>query len=337
MSRITSFGEVMMRLEVPRYATLEQGNMLQYSFSGTGVNISSALSRFGHKGYLMSVLPQNSLGEAAEAYLRRLAIQTDFVIKEGKYLGSYFLEHGFGQRASKVTYTDRWGSSFNTADFSKLDFKSKVKEVDAIHFCGITLAMNDNVRETCIKLAEAAKEANKTVIFDCNYRPSLWGERGYSFAKPYYESMLELADIVFMNEMDAIHLLGMTTAMQTRKEQLIELIPQVVNRYKIRLVAGTHRTVNSDGTHTLQGYVFKNGKFYFSEPATFIVYDRVGAGDAFASGIIHCELKQTSNDYMIQFAINAAMLAHTVGGDTPIATEQDVIAAMNQGTRDVIR
>ncbi|WP_213519591.1 sugar kinase [Paenibacillus montaniterrae] len=337
MSRVAAFGEVMMRLEVPRYATLLQSSSLNYSFSGTGVNVVSALTRYGHKGFLLTVLPDNPLGDAAIAYLRRLGIQTDYAARGGRYIGSYFLEHGFGARPSRVTYTDRWGSSFNTAEFDDEWFKAAVAEIDAIHFCGITLAMNDGVRAAMKRLGRAAKAAGKTVIFDCNYRPSLWGDGGYELAKPHYEEMLELADIAFMNERDAIHILGMTTSEQNRADQLRELIPQAAQRYKLNTVAGTHRSINGDNTHSLTGYMYKGGEFHFSNQLTFAVYDRVGAGDAYASGIIHGELQNASPSHTVEFAAAAAMLAHTVAGDTPLATEGEVLEAMGKEIRDISR
>ena len=63
--RIAAFGEVMMRLQAPGYDLLSQANTLSYSFSGTGVNVISALARFGHDGYLVTRLPDNPLGDAA--------------------------------------------------------------------------------------------------------------------------------------------------------------------------------------------------------------------------------------------------------------------------------
>lgn len=327
----------MMRLEVPRYATLSQSNSLNYSFSGTGVNVVSALARYGHKGYLLSELPDNPLGDAAIAYLRKLGIETDYISRGGRYIGSYFLEHGFGARASRVTYTDRWGSSFNTAQFDDAVFERAAADIDALHFCGITLAMNDEVRAAMKRLGRAAKKAGKTVIFDCNYRPSLWGEGSYELAKPHYEEMLEIADIVFMNERDAIHILGMTASESDRAGQLQQLIPQVAQRYKLQAVAGTHRKINGDNTHSLIGYLYKEGQFHFSRQLTFAVYDRVGAGDAYASGIIHGELQDASPLHTVEFAAAAAMLAHTVAGDTPLATEGDVLVAMQGELRDVSR
>jgi len=335
--RIAAFGEVMMRMQVPGYESLAQSSSLQYSFSGTGVNIASALSRFGHSGYIVSTLPNNSIGDAAIAYLRKLGVHTPFLSRAGKYVGMYFLENGFGARPSRVTYSDRLGSSFNTSAPDTYDFSKIAEEIDIAHFCGITLAMSDSVRDQMKQFAKEVKNNGKSVVFDCNFRPSLWGTDGYAIAKPHYDEMLELADIVMMNEKDAIFTLGMETQEVESLEQLKDLIPKVAQKYGITVIAGTHRLVNRDNTHSLRGYMYKDGAFEFSKMLTFAVYDRIGAGDAYASGIIHGEASGFTTERTIAFASAAAMLAHTVVGDTPTSTEAEVFQAMTDKAFDVER
>lgn len=333
--QIVAFGEVMMRLQVPGYELLTQANTLQYSFSGTGVNVASAMTKLGHNGYLVTKLPDNPLGDAAISFLQRLGINQRFISRGGKNLGLYFLENGFGQRASRVTYTNRLESSFNTACGSDYDQDLIADQADIIHFCGITLAMTDGVRDSMKVLAKKVKEKGGLVCFDCNYRPSLW-EGGYSEAKPHYEDMLDLADIVMMNEKDALYILGMETAETSREEQLKDLIPKVAKHFDIQTIAGTHRGINSDNTHSLQGYMYKDGQFHFSEKISFSVYDRIGAGDAYTSGILHGELAGFSHEKTVQFAAAAGMLACTIVGDTPMSTEAEILSGMT-GTIDDIK
>lgn len=335
--RIAAFGEVMMRLQVPGYDLLSQASSLNYSFSGTGVNVASALARFGHASYLVTRLPANSVGDAAAASLRKLGISQSFVERNGSYMGMYFLENGFGARPSRVTYSNRLESSFNTAPEGTYNFANIAGQIDAVHFCGIALAMNDNVRNHLFSFAEAVKASGGIVAFDCNYRPSLWGDGGYAKARPLYERMLQLADIVMMNELDAKHILGLTSEKASREEQLVELIPVVVERYGISVAAGTHRSVNADNTHSLQGYLYKGGQFYFSNKLRFSVYDRIGAGDAYTSGILHGEFDGYSPEKTVQFAAAAAMLAHTIVGDTPMSSESEILRAMEQVSGDIER
>lgn len=326
----------MMRLQVPGYELLTQANTLQYSFSGTGVNVASAMTKLGYDGYLVTKLPDNPLGDAAISFLQRLGIRRDFISRGGKYVGMYFLENGFGQRASRVTYTNRLESSFNTAHVSDYDLDLIAESTDIIHFCGITLAMTDQVRESMKILAKKVKEKGGLVCFDCNYRPSLW-DGGYTKAKPHYEEMLDLADIVMMNEKDAMFILGMETEKNSKEEQLIELIPKVAEKYRIQTIAGTHRAINRDNTHSLRGYMFKKGSFIFSENISFSVYDRIGAGDAYTSGILHGELAGFPAEKTVQFAAAAGMLACTIVGDTPMSTETEILSAMAGTIEDIKR
>jgi 2-dehydro-3-deoxygluconokinase len=333
--QIVAFGEVMMRLQVPGYELLSQANTLQYSFSGTGVNVASAMTKLGYEGHLVTKLPNNPIGDAAISFLQRLGIDRRFIPRGGKYLGLYFLENGFGQRPSRVTYSNRLESSFNTASLSDYDFGAVARQADIIHLDGIALAMTNGVRNSMKVLAKKVKEQGGLVCFDCNYRPSLW-EGGYSQAKPHYEEMLGLADIAMMNEKDAIHILGMETAETSREGMLKDLIPKVAKRFHIQTIAGTHRAINSDNTHSLRGYIYKDGKFAFSENLSFSVYDRIGAGDAYTSGILHGELAGFSPNKTVRFAAAAGMLACTITGDTPMSTEAEILAAMT-GTVDDIK
>ncbi|MCY8855603.1 sugar kinase [Bacillus atrophaeus] len=332
-----AFGEVMMRLQVPGYELLSQANTLSYSFSGTGVNVASALARYGHTGYLISTLPSNAVGDAAVSYLRKLGITHSFINRGGDYVGMYFLENGFGARSSRVTYSNRLESSFNTASEGTYNFKEIAKQLDVVHFCGITLAMNDSVRNHMKLFAKAVKENGGTIVFDYNYRPSLWGADGYEKAKPHYEEMLHLADIVMMNEKDAMFVLSMKTDKEDRTEQLMDLIPTVAKKYNISVVAGTHRSINDNNTHSLRAYIFKNQEFTFSKTLTFSVYDRIGAGDAYTSGIIYGELEGFSPEKTVLFAATAGMFAHTTVGDTPMSSKDDVMRAMTEAVNDVER
>ncbi|MDQ0874083.1 2-dehydro-3-deoxygluconokinase [Paenibacillus sp. V4I3] len=335
--RIAAFGEVMMRLQVLGYELLSQASSLNYSFSGTGVNVSSALARLGHTGYLISRLPANAVGDAAESYLRKLGITQSFIVRGGSYLGMYFLENGFGARPSRVTYSNRQESSFNTAPEHTYPITEIAKNIDIIHFCGITLAMNDGVRKQMKDLARAVKAQGGTVVFDCNYRLAHWGEDGYAKAKPHYEEMLELADIVMMNEKDAMFTLGMHTDQIESQEQLTDLIPAVAGQYQISVIAGTHRNINGDNTHSLRGFIYKDQSFTFSKLLTFSIYDRIGAGDAYTSGIVHGEIQGFSPEKTVGFAAAAGMLAHTIVGDTPMSSESEILRAMTEAVGDVER
>lgn len=319
---VKAFGEVMMRLEVPEHLKLEQAHTLHVSYTGTGVNVLSALSRYGHQTSLITRLPQNSLGDAAISYIKSLGILTQDISRGGEYIGKYFLERGYSVRPTKVTYTNRQESSFCTSSLSDYDLENSLKNTSLIHFCGITLAMSEHIRNIALKVAQKAKALGITIVFDCNYRPKLWKDQTDQ-ARRFYEAMLQLTDICFMTEKDAILLLGFKTEEVDIQAQLEDVLPQVADKFKIGTIAGTMRKEKA-ANQTIQGFIYHLSSFAYSRQYVYKTLDRIGGGDGFASGVMHGILKSFSTQDMIEYAAAAGVLAHTTHGDAPICSMEEV-------------
>lgn len=334
--KIKAFGEVVMRLHVPGYRKLEQTHTLDVSYSGTGVNVLSALHRFGHKTGMWTILPQNSLGDAAVAYLQSLGISTDEVIRNGEHLGMYFLEEGFGLRSTKVTYSSREISSFNLLQDEDGIYLECLDNVDMLHFCGISLATSPAIQKRLVTLAKVASEFKTIVVFDCNYRPKLWKDKEH-LAKTSYEQMLYIADVCFMTVKDAIYLLGLSTSKKDPDEQLRELIPKVSEKFNIGVIAGTIRKRGKDGRNYIQGYLYQKNTFCYSKVYELAILDRIGGGDGFASGIMHGVLEELSAEDMVEFAMASGVLAHTTYGDSPVNSLKEVRALVRQVGSDIER
>lgn len=319
---IYAFGEVMMRLEAPQFQKLQQASQLLVSYSGTGVNVLSGLSHFGHNTSLVTKLPTNSIGNAALTHLQSLGIQTNHVVRGGDTLGLYFLERGFGKRASAVTYTDRNNSTFCTSECTEYDFTTLQKS-SVIHFCGISLAVSSHTRQLTLAVAKKAKAHGLTIAFDCNYRPKLWGDDSI-LAKSFYDEMLQLTDICFMTEKDARFILELQTTYTEKQQQIEDLLPQVADMYNIQTIAGTMRNTTSISEQTLQGFIVQKGAVTYSHVHNLHTLDRIGGGDGFASGILHGFLKKMAPNNLIDFATAAGVLAHTTVGDSPISSLGDI-------------
>lgn len=336
VGKIIAFGEVMMRFAAPNHLRLQQAQSLDVSYTGTGVNVLSALSKYNNNVALVTRLPKNSLGDAAVSYLGSLGISKEYIARGGDYLGMYFLETGFDVRASKVTYTNRKESSFCTSKLTDYDFDTIFKEAEMIHFCGITLAVSEQTRQLALAVAQKANEHNIKVIFDCNYRPKLWNN-DYKNARIYYEKMLAFTDICFMTERDAEELLGMPTNKRKQKEKIKELLPLVAEKYNIELISGTIRQTHAADVNEIQGFICYNSKITYSQEHSFKILDRIGGGDGFASGIIHGFAHDMIIDEMVEFATAAGVLAHTTKGDAPISSVEDVRALLEGGIAEIER
>lgn len=334
---ILAFGEVMMRLMPPDYKLLSQSDSVNFLYTGTGVNILSGLYKMGNTVYLATSLPSNNVGYVAAANLRKLGINDNYILYKNQHIGIYFLEVGIGDRPSRVTYMNRKDSSFANATIEDYEIEKMLEGKSCIHLCGISLAINENIRNLVYTLARKAKEKNIKVIFDCNFRESLWKEEEKIKAKEEYEKILKLSDIVFAGEKDGELLLGIEAPEELKGNDKTKFILNSMRKlYGIEIIVGTKR--RNDGKNKfLQGYLLENEDFILSNEYELTIYDRVGAGDGFASGAIHGILNGFDKNEIIEFATCSGVLAHTTYGDSPMLGVEDIKRFMNNKHVDLIR
>ncbi|MGL6187327.1 MAG: sugar kinase [Clostridium chrysemydis] len=335
--KILAFGEIMMRLMPPDYKLLTQVDNLDFVFTGTGANILSGLYQMGHEVYMATTLPDNNVGRAASAQLRRLGINDQNIKYKGNHIGMYFLEVGIGKRATEVTYMNRNESSFGKSTTKDYNIDELLKGKEYIHICGISLALNKGTRECAYELAKESKKRGIKVIFDCNFRPSLWNKDDRHRAKGVYEKILSIADIVFAGEKDAELLLEIKFPKELQDIEKTEyLLGEMKRKFNIDIIIGSIRKENKQ-EKLLQGYLFYNDKFILSREYKLTVYDRVGTGDGFASGAIHGIIEKYEWKDIIEFATCSGVLAHTTYGDSPILGVRHIKRLMDDEYIDLIR
>src|SRR5881398_1787040 len=101
MTRVVTFGEIMLRLKSPAFERLFQSPMLEATFGGAEANVAVSLANYGLPATFVSAIPANNIGDAAIAEVRKFGVDTSAVKRAGERLGIYFLESGANQRASK--------------------------------------------------------------------------------------------------------------------------------------------------------------------------------------------------------------------------------------------
>ncbi|MDH6363421.1 2-dehydro-3-deoxygluconokinase [Enterococcus sp. PF1-24] len=334
--KIGAFGEVMLRLNPPEYFLLEQTNTLLMSFTGSGVNLLSNLAHLGKKSYLMTMVPENRIGEAAIANLNKLAIETVFVGQKDSHIGSYFAEMGYGPRATQVTYQNRRNSSFCNSQLADYDLMAFLAEVDLVHICGISLSLTDTTAETAQKLAEEAKAQGKIVCFDFNFRPSLNDQPGQrELMKQRYEKMIPYCDLLFGSVRDLVELLGYGPQPQD-KAAATTLIQQFMEEFEIQWFAGTNRRYY-EGAQSLTGKIYTPKEVFISKEHQLQVLDRIGAGDSFAASVIYGIAEKWPLAKTVEFATASAILAHTMHGDVPLVTEKMVNHYLEHPSVDLLR
>lgn len=341
--KIITFGEIMLRLSTPDYATIDQTHSFLVNYGGGEANVAIALSHMGHQTCFLTKLPPNLLGDGAIAHLRSHGVDTQYIARGATTIGIYFLETGFGGRPSKVIYNRRH-SAITRIELREFHWKKIFKNAAWFHVSGITLALGERVREVALRAVKEAKAAGATVSFDFNYRSTLWTVEE---AREIYKEFIQYADVVFGNDWDANTLLEIpfdeSTDLSSVAAKRRDVLCKMIEKYHLQYVFCTDRVVYSATENSLAGNYFtmREGKLISGRtaPVRFNIYDRIGGGDAFASGVIHGLLKNYDDpDYAVSYGLNTSVLKHTIYGDAFTLSCADIEAFMNSnGNAEVKR
>ena len=328
-----TIGEVMLRLTPPNYNKIRVTNSFDASYGGSEANIALALANLGIDSTFFTVVPNNSLGKSAIRMLRSNDVHcTPIILTDPgdtptNRLGTYYMETGFGIRPSKVIY-DRKHSAFSEFDYSKVDLDALLDGYDWLHLSGITPALSPSCADLVLRALKAAKRKGLTVSFDGNFRSALWT---WEQARDFCTKCLPYVDVLF--GIEPYHLYKDENdpskgdwkddfPRQATLEQEEEIDAHFISRYpNLRCIARHIRYVHSGSENSLKAYVWYQGKTYESRLFTFTILDRVGGGDAFASGLIYGMMKHYSPEEMTNFAVASSVIKHTIRGDANITDD----------------
>jgi len=326
MSRIITFGEVMMRLNPEGYLRFVQADKFEASYAGGEANVAVSLANYGQVAAFVTKVPAHEIGQAAVNELRRYGVDTGLIVRGGDRLGIYFAEKGASQRPSKVIY-DRAGSAIAKASASDFDWNEIFSGADWFHFTGITPALGGELPAICMEACKTAKELGVTVSCDLNYRKKLWSreEAGQVMAQ-----LMPYVDVCIANEEDAKDVFGIAasdTDLNTGKlnhEGYISVAQQLTERFAFKKVAITLRGSISASDNDWAGMLYSDGKASFSSTYHMHIVDRVGGGDSFGGGLIYSLLSGCDDQRAINFAVAASCLKHSVEHDFNMVTVSEV-------------
>jgi 2-dehydro-3-deoxygluconokinase len=337
MKRIITFGEVMMRLCPEGYLRFIQSNKWDVSYAGGEANVAASLAQFGMEAAFVSKVPSHEIGQCAVNELRRFGVDTSLVIRGGERLGTYYVEKGASQRASKVIY-DRAYSAIALAKPEEFHWKEIFSGASWFHFTGITPALSDNMAEACREAVKTAGEMGIPVSCDLNFRKKLWpGEK----AGKVMGEILPFVDICIANEEDAADIFGIRAEGsdigkgELRREGYVSVARQICRRFGCKKTAITLRGSISASDNNWSGMLYEKEEAFFAPNYLIHIVDRVGGGDSFAAGLIYSQLSLWDNQKSINFAVAASCLKHSIEHDFNLVSvaEVETLAAGNASGR----
>jgi 2-dehydro-3-deoxygluconokinase len=331
--RVVTFGEVMLRLNPPGLERFLQSPVLEATFGGGEANVAVSLACFGLDVAYVTVLPHNPIADACIAYLRGRGVDTSLIVRDGERMGIYFLENGANQRPSQVIY-DRTNSAIATAGPQSLDWERIFDSASWFHITGITPALSQSAADLSLQAVQVAKDKGLTVSCDYNYRAKLW-----KYGKTAPEVMGELVryvDVGIANEEDCQRSLGIRVEAGDwereiatgeldpgRYRALCEKVLEVFPNLKYQTIT-LRESYSAD--HNGWSACLHNGREFFLSTRYDItdIVDRVGAGDAFAAGLIYGLSTGMDDEAALNFAVAASCLKHSIPGDMNLVSVDEV-------------
>lgn len=347
--KFITIGEIMLRLTPPNYDKIRMATSFEASYGGSEANIALALANLNVDSTFFSVVPNNSIGKSAIRMLRSNDVHcTPMILSTPQQtpthrLGTYYLETGYGIRPSKVIY-DRKHSAFAEYDFDNVDLDALLDGFTWLHLSGITPAVSPKCKDLILNSLKVAKEKGITTSFDGNFRSTMWT---WEEARDFCTECLPYIDVLF--GIEPYHLWKDENdhskgdwkdgiPMQPSYEQQDEIFQRFVERYpNLKCIARHVRYAHSGSENSLKAYMWYENHTFESKLFTFNILDRVGGGDAFASGLIYAIMHDYKPMDIVNFAVASSAIKHTIHGDANITDDVDTIRNLMNMNYDIKR
>lgn len=331
--KVLCMGETLLR-----YSTLKGHRMSELDFQvhvgGSETNIAVSLAQYGFETSLLTKLPQHALGDAVISFLKRFDVDTTKIIRNDMRMGSYFLENGSGNRTSQVIY-DRAYSAMTSFSLTDIDLEEIFAGIDAFVVSGITVALNETVKEAVLKMLEYCRGNKITVVYDSNYRAKMWSIEAAGKA---LKEILPFVDILSAGYLDAQNFLGLTSQQENFEDQLTDFYQQMKVLYPhIQYMTCTKRDIISTSVNDLTGYLYSDQLYVSKTYHIDDIVDRVGGGDAYLSGLLYGLFNKKDLQYSLEFGCCASVLKHTIHGDANTFSVSEIENFMNAGASRINR
>ena len=327
---IVFFGELLIRLSAPGNELLMQSPSLNLHVGGAEANVAIGLANLGHDCRMISVVPDNALGRGALSAVRGQGVDCSGVAKAKGRMGLYFLAVGAGLRASEIVY-DRAGSSFAQAMAGNFDWDSHLAGAGMLHLSGITPALGPASSEAALAAARAAKRLGIPISFDGNYRAMLW-EAWDSDPRAVLSELIGMSDILFGNHRDLSLVLGKEFSGEGADRRREAAEAGFAAFADLKIIASTARHTVSADHHRIAARVdLRSGGHQTEEVDVTGIVDRIGAGDAFAAGVLHAHLNSGDAAAMAQTGLALTVLKHSLPGDASLFQQADIDAFIAGG------
>ena len=349
-----SLGEVMLRLD-PGESRVHTTRQFAVWEGGGEYNVARGLRRcFGLRTGIATALADNAVGRLVEDLMLQGGVDTSLLqwipfdgVGRTVRNGLNFTERGFGMRAA-AGCNDRGHTAISQVkpgDFDWNDIFGPRNGSRWFHTGGIFAALSASTADVAAEAMDAARHHGTPVSFDLNYRESLWKSiGGKAKAQDVNRALVRKVDLLLGNEEDFSAMLGV--AIKGVSDDFGELpiagyeamLREVAASYpNLKLIASTLRTANTASRNSWGAIALYQGNIIHVPQQDVDIFDRVGGGDSFASGLIYGMLADKPIEWAVRCGVAHGALAMTTPGDTSMAALAEVERAMKGGSARIAR
>jgi 2-dehydro-3-deoxygluconokinase len=337
---LVTFGEAMVRLTPPAFRRLEQAPHFDVHVGGGELNVAVGAARLGLSSRWVSRLPENPLGRMIAGRAREQGVDVSRVqwTRDGR-AGLYFAELGAAPRPSSVLY-DRAGSAMSAVAPGTIDWSRVFEGARWFHVSGITPALSPSAALVTAEALTAAKTAGLTISYDLNYRSKLWPPEQ---ARLVQEPLMALVDVLITTEEDARVVFGAEAGRASGDYASVDaasfepVARSLQDRFGFTAVAITLRENPKVWLNTWSAFVVAGGTRHDAARYEVEIVDRIGAGDAFAAGLIVRAIETGDWDAAVRYGTAFSALKHGIPGDFCLSSRDEVDAVLRGGGLRVVR
>lgn len=349
-----SLGEVMLRLD-PGEGRIHTTRQFAVWEGGGEYNVARGLRRcFGLRTAVATVLAENAVGRLVEDLILQGGVDTS-LLKWVSYdgvgrtvrNGLNFTERGFGVRAA-AGCSDRGNTAISQVKKGDFDWDSIFGANNGsrwFHTGGIFAALSGSTAEVAAEAMDAARRNGTPISYDLNFRDSLWKSiGGKAKAQEVNRELVRKVDLLLGNEEDfsamlGVHIKGVTEDFaELPIAGYEEMLREVAAAYpNLKMIASTLRTAHTATRNAWGAIALYEGEIVHVPQKDIEIFDRVGGGDSFASGLVYGFLAGKPVDWAVRCGVAHGALAMTTPGDTSMVTLAEVERGMKGGSARIAR
>jgi 2-dehydro-3-deoxygluconokinase len=341
---LVSLGEVMLRFD-PGDRRVSTARQFEVSEGGGEYNAARGLKRcFGLNSAIVTAIVDNPVGRLLQDLIYQGGVDQSLIrwvdfdgVGRTARNGLNFTERGFGVRPA-LGCSDRGHTAVSQLKPGDIDWDEIFGKYSSrwFHTGGIFCALSETTPAVAVEAMRAARKNGTIVSYDLNYRESLWKAiGGKKRAQEVNRQLAPLVDVMLGNEEDFSAALGFQVAgldehiSNVEAEAFKKMIEMAVKEFPFAVVATTLRKAKTATLNDWGAICYAGGDFYEAKYRENLeIFDRVGGGDSFASGLIYGFLTGQGPQWAVECGAAHGALAMTTPGDTTMASLKEVLQVM---------